>query len=102
MRRNEEDLCEPGWGDFQGIVLSGKNKIQESLYRMLWLVQEKRSKNMCVHLLTVQKETQNREIKHQRHCFQRGGRCEWVEGAGKGRRPLRECSQNDILTFEPC
>ena len=30
-RKKEEDLCEPMWGDFQHIFLSGKNEIQENV-----------------------------------------------------------------------
>lgn len=51
-KKNEEDLCKPAWGDFQGILLSEKNKIQESVYRVIYFVQGKWYKNVCVHLLT--------------------------------------------------
>lgn len=48
------------WGDFQGILLSGKNKLQKSIYRMLYFVKEKK-KNVCVYLLTVAKRNTGRK-----------------------------------------
>ena len=34
-KRKEKDLCEPVWADFQNMLLSGKNKVQENVYRSL-------------------------------------------------------------------
>lgn len=62
-RKKEEDLCEPMWGDFQHIFLSGKNEIQENVCIWKTIFCARKNKNVYVHLFTVAKRNRKESPK---------------------------------------
>lgn len=77
MKKNEKDLWGPVWGNFQGLLLNGKNKLQKSVYRMLYFVKEKKGKHVCTSAYCCKKKHKEKPKTTDNRYMEEAGKKGW-------------------------